>query len=501
MASTLLEQTRASHEEMELLERLIVRDFHTEAKSHKERLYQNHRVRAKLDQMQTLATRLAQVYHDDDGARKEEIAALRGENMYSTFYDRLKEVRDYHRRHPTLDVTEAENHEDRLKEQPRVEFSGEEALGRFLDLHEHHNRFLNSKFGRQVEYAEYVSSLTAFDQVPRQQRLARAYREYLSGLLAYLESFYERSQPLSSLAKAYKGLEEETRSACEVGGLSGWEDRGVRQAAPEVSSQIDLEAFESVDELEMLGAERLKELLAALGLKCGGTPRQRAARLMLTKHTPLEQLDRKLFAKGTIPQSRGGEMARQQEAAWETVLLEAKLGRLCSVLGNVLDDTKSNVEKKAARTYEELQAEQEEADLEGMVTDSDEEDEFVYNPLKLPLGWDGKPIPYWLYKLHGLNQEFKCEICGNASYWGRRAFERHFKEYRHQNGMRALGIPNNKNFYEVTKIADAQALWKNMQEREKGGFRAEMEEEYEDGQGNVYNKKTYEDLKRQGLID
>ena len=43
---------------------------------------------------------------------------------------------------------------------------------------------------------------------------------------------------------------------------------------------------------------------------------------------------------------------------------------------------------------------------------SDSEDEFVYNPLKLPLGWDGKPIPYWLYKLHGLNLEFKCEICG-----------------------------------------------------------------------------------------
>jgi len=38
----------------------------------------------------------------------------------------------------------------------------------------------------------------------------------------------------------------------------------------------------------------------------------------------------------------------------------------------------------------------------------------VYNPLKLPLGWDGKPIPYWLYKLHGLNLEFKCEICGEC---------------------------------------------------------------------------------------
>lgn len=33
---------------------------------------------------------------------------------------------------------------------------------------------------------------------------------------------------------------------------------------------------------------------------------------------------------------------------------------------------------------------------------------------------------------------------GGASYWGRRAFERHFREWRHENGMRALGIPNSK---------------------------------------------------------
>ena len=39
-----------------------------------------------------------------------------------------------------------------------------------------------------------------------------------------------------------------------------------------------------------------------------------------------------------------------------------------------------------------------------------------------------------------------------------------------------------------------------MQEREKGGYTQEMEEEFEDRAGNVYNKKTYEDLQRQGLI-
>ena len=39
-----------------------------------------------------------------------------------------------------------------------------------------------------------------------------------------------------------------------------------------------------------------------------------------------------------------------------------------------------------------------------------------------------------------------------------------------------------------------------LQDRQKGGFKKEVEEEYEDSQGNVYNRKTYEDLKRQGLI-
>ena len=33
---------------------------------------------------------------------------------------------------------------------------------------------------------------------------------------------------------------------------------------------------------------------------------------------------------------------------------------------------------------------------------------------------------------------------GGASYWGRRAFEKHFREWRHENGMRALGITNSK---------------------------------------------------------
>jgi splicing factor 3A subunit 3 len=59
--------------------------------------------------------------------------------------------------------------------------------------------------------------------------------------------------------------------------------------------------------------------------------------------------------------------------------------------------------------------------------ESDDEVEVKLEKANYPVGWDGNPIPFWLYKLHGLGIEFKCEICGNVSYWGPRAFDRHFQ--------------------------------------------------------------------------
>jgi splicing factor 3A subunit 3 len=90
--------------------------------------------------------------------------------------------------------------------------------------------------------------------------------------------------------------------------------------------------------------------------------------------------------------------------------------------------------------------------------------------------------------------------------------------------MRALGLPNTKHFHEITKIEDALAresyfffvfyfLWclvqltpappvaeRLKQEGRKEIFDQETMEELEDDEGNVYNKKTWEDLKKQGLI-
>lgn len=75
---------------------------------------------------------------------------------------------------------QAEDESAALKLEPPLEFSGEEALGRYLDLHEHHQRFINSKFGRQLDYAGYAAALDSFEEIPRRQRLTKPYRYALS---------------------------------------------------------------------------------------------------------------------------------------------------------------------------------------------------------------------------------------------------------------------------------------------------------------------------------
>ena len=96
--------TAGCHEDIERLERRIVAEYKQDAKGHKERLTQTLRVKTMLDQLQDKARRLVrarrlagsqlaghalthrvqeEVYADEDNARKDEIAALAGDEPIS----------------------------------------------------------------------------------------------------------------------------------------------------------------------------------------------------------------------------------------------------------------------------------------------------------------------------------------------------------------------------------------------------------------------------------
>ncbi|NXL91322.1 SDE2 regulator, partial [Alectura lathami] len=106
-------------------------------------------------------------------------------------------------------------------------------------------------------------------------------------------------------SKTTKPLEEEAQEKNEVTQtLKEEEQENISSKAQETNQvqstdvePIDLLAFSSTAELEALGLNKLKMELMALGLKCGGTLQERAARLFSVRGLSRDQIDPSLFAK------------------------------------------------------------------------------------------------------------------------------------------------------------------------------------------------------------
>ncbi|KAL3759404.1 hypothetical protein ACHAWU_000703 [Discostella pseudostelligera] len=409
-----------------------------------------------------------------------------------------------------------------------------------------------------IPYIDFLSLLSRGlnTSIPESAKLRdrRKYVRFLRELEKYLTGFLKRTSPFLDaksevVAKAVQSFDKEWS---EKGGVDGWECRlaeasmvldssspSGKSAAGEQSANstsivgIDLSKYANSSELEKdVSGDELKSELARLGLKCGGTVADRAARLFLTKDTPMDKLPAKVFAKkakgaADAPSSTADGDARVvpnnslelvvADRRVDIARLEAIVTALLDQLRPTLEGTRRRIERRMTQTENERDQEIDEeingTQLDattprggergegGVDEDDDEEDTPIYNPKNVPLGWDGKPIPFWLFKLHGLNHFYACEICGNESYRGRRNFEKHFTESRHSYGMRCLSIPNTKHFHGVTKIADAMELWGRLRKELEGNqFDVDQEEEYEDSHGNVVNRAQYEDLARQGLL-
>jgi len=117
------------------------------------RVFSDHRIHALLERSIDAAKKLENIYEDEDGLRKEEVSKIGGPNEFKEFYERLKQIKDFHRTRPE-DVTKPLSYEfeqmnlavKQNEDLPNmVEFSDEEGYGRFLDLHEHYQRYVNIK--------------------------------------------------------------------------------------------------------------------------------------------------------------------------------------------------------------------------------------------------------------------------------------------------------------------------------------------------------------------
>jgi splicing factor 3A subunit 3 len=433
----------------------------------------------RLEELANTSEWLSKIYDDADGSRRDELASMAPgstDRVFEVFYDRVKDIRNYYRKFPDLANAPAVDMDVDSGISVSVAFSGEECGGRCLDLHELHNQFLNlTKDQVVVDYMTFLETFHEFDKLPAEKKAGAGYKQYLKDLLSYLLDFFRRSLPLDSVTTLLQRAEQRYKDSLAATA------NGSGATAMEISGQVPLTTTDNP-------------------LYCLACEKQFTKETIFQAHLPGKK-HKKAYEK----------LQKDSAAAVPGVesvpLLEKKIIVLADYLGDVILNTKKNVEKRQSMSAEEKEAniDFEGAEYEDIVDENEEEesedDEKIWNPKGLPLDVTGKPIPYWLWKLHGLGVEYQCEICGNYSYWGHYAFEKHFQEWRHQHALKILGIPNHKAFNNVTTIKEAIALYQKLKlDQNKAGWRPEMEEEYEDREGNVIPKKTYEDMLRQGIL-
>ncbi|EQK99529.1 hypothetical protein G6O67_003108 [Ophiocordyceps sinensis] len=498
-----LEEERYIHEDLERLEQGIADRLRDDPKHIRNRLNRDHEIAQLLKQTQQQSENLVRIYSDGAETKQRELEKRQMGDSFAQFYSELNELREHHSRYPN---EQAENSEMRYKPKPSGDgtgqrpfivdtlFSGEEAYGRFFDLNTCHEAFLNLPNVKRLSYLQYLESFDNFDPghggLKRVEKLTEQYFKYVNDIAGYLKSFRERTRPLENIEKVMAEFEQDFKTAWDKDEIQGWQ-------------------------LETGGPKDPKD---AQGVWCADCEKTFTNKNVYKGHLGGRKHKRAAEQRKKWQHAGGEETSGQSRPYLSTTRIkeraiaerEHRVKRLAASMSTERSDTRVNVERKQGMTERERQQELDNllnvsevpsAGSRGEEEEGEDGEEKIYNPLKLPLAWDGKPIPFWLYRLHGLGSEFHCEVCGNFTYMGRRAFDKHFGEPRHIFGLKCLGITNVTLFRDITKIEEALKLWDRIQQEEK---KSKVDEgdivQMEDGEGNVMPEKVYNDLQKQGLL-
>ncbi|KAJ5223344.1 hypothetical protein N7468_007886, partial [Penicillium chermesinum] len=487
------EDQRFLHEDLDHLELAVADRAAQEPRNIRERLSRDHELAKFLNRIQEQSKRLMDIYEDADGVRKMESQSLSTGDQYEEFYKQLDPIKEFHKRYPNQPV---ENLEKAYKRRAPAEieasgleadnmFSGEEAFGQFLDLIGLHEQYLNLPSVKRLPYIQYLDVFDIFVpptlNIKRKDKLSDKYFRYVNELASYLESFIKRARPLQDLDATFAAFLQDFDKKWAAKEIPGWTDEDNGKGG------------ESGDDLWCPDCE-----------KQFTNPNVYRSHLTQKKHIRAAEARKAAGASGEKPSAPAGDgpssLARglKERAVAER---EHRIRCLTNELQEERKKTRTNVERRQGMTeherqmeYEALMAgsEQQRETHDGENSDEDGDERFD-NPLNVPLGWDGKPIPFWLYKLHGLGVEYPCEICGNYIYMGRRAYDRHFSEARHLYGLKCLGITSNTSlFREINRIDEAVSLWEKLEaERKQERELRENIVQMEDADGNVMPERIY----------
>ena len=525
MSNTILEQIRHKYEEIEQYEKAISKSLTYRDNNPNESIVSETIIKRCQDKIQQNSRDIIDLFEDKSENFKQEKLIMTGNtdymnsklcllkptninnsnNYYSNllmkkrkadiwvnFYDKIKEIKILNKSGNDINhSTTGDKIFNNLLSEINLKtlFTNEENFGKCLDLHElyHeyiniHNIFNNDNNDKnkvifnmenivKLNYLNYIKNIDNFKNIPIKVKKSEEYIKYIKHLAQYLKSFFIKIYPLINFNEIQDIIDSKFEDDQE-----------------HIDKSIGLNEEEEIKKNELFcnicNKSFAKETLMDAHMKS----KKHLKKVNLSKNNDTNNINKNSQEKNKI----------EEDILHDIKYYEYQIIRYKDILQNILDNTISQIHKKQTMTKEELESDRlNEINIKKI---EKEEKKKIFNPKNIPMDWDGKPLPYWLYKVHGLGVEHKCEICGGASYWGRRAFEHHFQEWRHAYGMKCLRLPNTLQFKNITRIEDALKLHhKLIEDKNKTEFNPDVEEQYEDENGNVYNKKMMMDLKKQGL--
>ena len=131
---------------------------------------------------------------DKDNLLKDELMAMKGEDMFNSFYKAIQATKEYHQKYPNL------------KEEPLVDpasmeidlnFSGEEVFGKYLDLHALYIQYCNipdildENTRNDFDYTSYLDKFNVYFHLSEVQKQSKHYQRYIRDLWDYLYGFFQ----------------------------------------------------------------------------------------------------------------------------------------------------------------------------------------------------------------------------------------------------------------------------------------------------------------------
>lgn len=536
-----LERMRQLHADIEQHRAEIVKQQLVPVTHPRHEILRDHFIHRKARQIIDKSRSLLDMYDDDVYASLKaaaatpsspgEVAAAAGE-----FEEQIVALRRYHQDHtvpPHTTQVDEVNVEDGLVDSTAssssvVRFTASELFGKCMDLQNHYAAYVvfshlassreaarlvsggSGLSATQLRVVANVASFRDFCSNPltfgfqnvssKHKLLALAeFREFACGLRDYVVDFSLRIRPLEESVVATLQRDARRHVNDAFGTIAGSSVTSVPLATTVgLAGWHDIKKLVAADTALAALADKEKALFAAVECALAEVVLERLLpSLSGAVKATLAYLDRKATKSlAELEKERIEEDVAFRTAFKKAVAAASHRDDAASATGAAtFTPEMMQVAQEAGITVEQAKAAMEAA--RASATPAANASKFT-NVKNFPLDATGNPIPVWLYHLHGLHQQYYCEICAFA-FQGERAYVGHFSELRHIQCLERLGIDKpGPQFHLVDKREDAIALYRELtlkqQQTVRKRARGAAHEEIEDIDGVVMTREELEML-------